>query len=222
MSSLLRRIVVPSLVLMAAPAAAQTTTPGSLLTTRVAAVGDATVCACDETFLKTSERRALVIVALGRRIPLGSGAGRWDFAWVPEILPLVYSTNTADAQLEVWSCGPRKYCGRSAQDDVWNVTAFGVGVLPLGALIGVRIADRLRARTRISAGVVQLSQPVPLAQGTKFNFVAEGAATIEYRASRRLSMSGGIVLNHISNGGLGRVNLGMDSRMLEIGAVIGR
>lgn len=213
------RLAMAALLICAAPAAAQTSPP---FTTRVSAVGDAKVCACDESFLQTPTRRQLLIVAVGRRIPLGPPRGRWEFAYLPELLPLVFSNNTADAQLEVWTCGSRRYCGRSESDDVWNTTAFGFGVMPIGLLTGFRVTDRVHLRTRISAGAIQLSEPVPLAQGSKFNFVADGGVGLEYRATRAVALSAGVALNHISNGGIGRVNLGMDSRLFEIGAAIGR
>ena len=218
--SLLRRLAALALVVCAVPAQAQETPP--TFTTRVSAVGNAEVCACDESFLQTSSRRQLLIVAIGRRFPLGSARGRWEFAYVPELLPLVFSNNTADAGLEVWTCGPRRYCGSSDSDDVWNTTAFGVGVMPIGVMTGFRVTDRVHLRTRISAGGMQLSEPVPLVQGSKFNFVADGAVGLEYRASRAVAVNAGVALNHISNGGIGRVNLGMDSRLFEIGAAISR
>lgn len=212
------------LLLAATPAASQAPDDEpAVLTTRVAAAVDATVCACDESFMPTPRQRDLVIVAVGLRIPLTTSAsGRWALAWVPELIPFLYSNRTADGRLEVWSCGPRQYCGRSVDDDVFTVMAFGAGVMPVGALLGMRMTDRVHVRARVSGGAVQLSEPVPLAQGTKFNFLADGSVSVEFRPSSGLAVSAGFVLNHISNGGLGRVNLGMDSRMFEIGAVIGR
>lgn len=218
--SLLQRLAALAFLLGAAPAMAQESP--SMFTTRVSAVGDAKVCACDESFLQTSSTRQLLIVAIGRRFPMGGPRGRWDFSYVPELLPLVFSNHTADAGLEVWTCGPRRYCGRTDSDDVWNTTSFGVGVMPIGVMAGYRVSDRMHLRTRISAGAMQLSEPVPLAQGSKFNFIADGGVGLEYRASRAVAVSAGVALNHISNGGIGRVNLGMDSRLFEIGAAISR
>lgn len=218
------RFAVAAAVLLAGAAAAgaQSTRAKPLFTTRVSAVGNAEVCACDESFLQTSRSRQLLIVALGQRYAVGEPGGRWEFSYVPEILPLVFSNHTADAQLQVWTCGPRRYCGRSENDDVWNTTSFGVGVLPIGFMSGLRVSDGVHLRARISAGAMQLSEPVPLVQGSKFNFLAEGAAGLELRASRSVAVSAGMALNHISNGGLGRVNLGMDSRLFEIGIAVSR
>lgn len=212
------------LSLAATPAESQAPDdPPALLTTRVAAAVDALVCACDESFMPTPRQRDLVIVAVGFRLPVATSAsGRWALEWVPELIPFLYSNRTADGRLEVWSCGHRRYCGRSPGDDVFTVMAFGAGVMPVGAMLGMRMTDRVHVRARVSGGAVQLTEPVPLAQGTKFNFIADGSASVEFRPSSGLAISAGLALNHISNGGLGRVNLGMDSRMLELGAVISR
>jgi hypothetical protein len=195
----------------------------SRLTTRMAAVFDAEVCACDGSALPTPRLRDLAFVAVGRQFPIRERASsRLEIAWVPELIPFLYSNRTADARLDVYSCGPRRYCGRSLDENVWTVTAYGAGVMPIAFTFGFRMLDRLRVRTRVSAGGLQLTHPVPLAQGTKFNFIADGAASLEFLATEALALTAGMGLNHISNGGLGRVNLGMDSRMLELGAVLGR
>ncbi len=227
MTSSLRRWSVLLLLVVAAAipeaAGAQAAPSRSRLTTRVSAVFDAPVCACDETALPTPRLRDLVIAAVGWQFPIRERAtSRLEVAWVPEVIPFLFSSRTADSRLDVYSCGPRRYCGRSLDQDVWTVTAYGAGLMPASFTFGVRATDRLRVRTRVSAGAVQLTHPVPLAQGTKFNFIADGSLSVELLATGTLALTAGMGLNHISNGGLGRVNLGMDSRMFELGAVIGR
>jgi hypothetical protein len=195
----------------------------SRFTARMAAVFDAEVCACDGTAVPTPRFRDLAIVAVGRQFPIRERAtSRLELAWVPELIPILYSNRTASARLNVYSCGPRRYCGDSLDEDVFTVTAYGAGIMPLAFTLGWRALDRVRLRTRVSGGAVQLTHPVPLAQGTKFNFIADGSATVEFLASGSLAVTAGVGLNHISNGGLARVNLGMDSRMFEVGAVFGR
>ena len=226
MTPSLRRwsVFLPIALAAALPMAAQgQEAPRSRFTTRMSAVVDAEVCACNGTALPTPRLRDLAIVAVGRQFPIRERAtSRLELAWVPELIPFLYSSRTASAELHVYSCGPRRYCGNSLEEDVFTVTAYGAGVMPLSFTLGLRALDRVRLRTRVSGGAVQLTHPVPLAQGTKFNFIADGAATVEYLASSSLAVSAGVGLNHISNGGLARVNLGMDSRMFEVGVVFGR
>jgi hypothetical protein len=224
---LLRRwsVLLPIALLAIQPtsAAGQEAPLRSRYTARMAAVFDAEVCACDGTELPTPRLRDLAIVAVGLQFPIRERAtSRLELAWVPEFIPFLYSHRTASARLNVYSCGPRRYCGDSLDEDVFTVTAYGAGVMPVAFTLGVRAFDRVRLRTRVSGGAVQLTHPVPLAQGRKFNFIADGSATVEFLASASLAVSAGVGLNHISNGGLARVNLGMDSRMFEVGAVIGR
>jgi hypothetical protein len=202
---------------------AQDASPASPLTTRLAVVNDATVCQCTAQGVPAPRARDLLIVAVGRSMPVATGAGgSWDLAYTPELLPLVVSRRTADERLEVWSCGHKKYCGQSSSSDVWSVTAVGLGILPLSGTFRLRLDDALRLRLRLSGGAVRLSRPVPLAQGSKFNFVAEGSAGAEVRVSRKVALTAGVIYNHISNGGMTPVNLGMDSRLIELGALIGR
>lgn len=202
-------------VLGASELAAQESTRD--LTVRIAGVRDATVCACSIDGREPPRLRDLVIVAVGRRIALQGGeASRFSLAWVPELIPLIYSSGTADARMHSWQCGRRQYCGTSSVADVWTVRAVGGGLLPIALEAGVRAGSAARVRARLSGGAVYLTEPVPLAQGTKFNFVAEAALGFELAVNRRVGLGAAIVLNHISNGGLSDINLGMDSRLAEI------
>lgn len=193
------------------------------LSTRVAIVQDATVCACMTNGAPAPRIRDLTILAVGRsRTVAGNASGAWRLDYVPELLPLIISSRTADDRLRVWHCGPRQYCGASDDDEVWGTNAVGAGVLPLALGFTWQPAQLFLFRWRASAGAVLLTRPVPLAQGTNFNFLAETGISAGLRLSRQVVMTAGVVVNHISNGGLSDVNLGMDSRMLEIGALLRR
>lgn len=223
-SSLRRWSALPllALVTLATPALARAQSlERAPLTVRISTVRNAEVCACSRSDLPTPRLRDLVIVALGKQVHM-LGTGRVELSWTPELIPLLVSSRTASDRMHVWECGPRRYCGSSLDSEVFTVQAYGAGFLPLGYTLGIRLTERARVRTRISGGAVLMSHPVPLAQGTNFNFMAEGATALEVRASRTLSLSAGLALNHISNGGLANINLGMDSRMLELGAVVAR
>jgi hypothetical protein len=66
---------------------------------------------------------------------------------------------------------------------------------------------------------VRLSKPVPVLEGHKFNFLAEASTTLELRITSSYALTGGMVFNHISNGGTAAINPGMNSRMIEFGIV---
>ena len=217
-----RLIATIAMVVLAAPTQALAqSTERSPLTVRIGTVRNAEVCACRRSDLPTPRLRDMVVVAVGKEFRM-VGSHRVQLSWTPEVIPLLVSSRTASERLHVWECGSRQYCGSSLDSEVFTVQAAGAGVLPLGYTLGVRLSERARIRARLSGGAVMMSHPVPLAQGTHFNFMAEGSTTLEMRASRGVSLTAGMALNHISNGGLSRINLGMDSKMLEVGAVLAR
>lgn len=208
-------------LLAGAPLGAQSSRPTSI-TTRLAVVRDATVCACDMAGTPAPRARNLAITAIGIEIPLArSRGGHFQLSYTPEALPLIVSERTADERLAVWRCGSRRYCGTSQTEDVWSVTSIGAGVLPIGFTARAG-GDVVRLRARIGAGGIRMSRPIPLAQGRKFNFLAEGGAGLEVRLSRAVSVHAGGVVNHISNGGTASVNLGMDSKLIELGLTVRR
>jgi hypothetical protein len=72
---------------------------------------------------------------------------------------------------------------------------------------------------RAAAGGIRLSKPVPVLEGRKFNFLAEASTSLELRVNSAISLTAGMVFNHISNGGTAAINPGMNSRMIEFGIV---
>ena len=122
MSQSLRRwsVFLPVALVAVLPVAArgQEAPLRSRFTARMAAVFDAEVCACDGTAVPTPRFRDLAIVAVGRQFPIRERAtSRLELAWVPELIPILYSNRTASARLNVYSCGPRRYCGDSLDED---------------------------------------------------------------------------------------------------------
>jgi hypothetical protein len=54
------------------------------------------------------------------------------------------------------------------------------------------------------------------------NFTADAGVAADVRVAQRLALIAGWRLNHISNGGRGKVNPGMNSRMIELGLSLAR
>jgi opacity protein-like surface antigen len=96
-------------------------------------------------------------------------------------------------------------------------TVYGFGAAPVGGEVRFRAARPLAFVVRGSAGGVYFSQPVPDPEERRFNFMFDLGAGAEFRFSRRLAVTAGYRLNHISNAGRGPVNPGMNSQMLEVG-----
>lgn len=187
---------------------------------RVAGATGAEACPCHSPSLRVPHDRELYIVGVGmRKVLHTTGANGFEVAYDLQFLPLVVSRGTADENLRVALCRGTQYCATTNAPSPWTTRATGIGILPLGFTALAPIAPRLRFQLRGAAGGVRLSKPVPVLEGRKFNFLAEASTTLELRLSASLSLTGGMVFNHISNGGTAAINPGMNSRMIEFGIV---
>jgi hypothetical protein len=186
---------------------------------RIAGATRAQACPCHSPSLQVPHDRELYIVGVGMRKILHASTSGFEVAYDLQFLPLVISRGTADENLRVALCRGNQYCGTASAPSPWTTRATGIGILPLGFTALAPIAPRLRFQLRGAAGAVRLSKPVPVLEGHKFNFLAEASTTLELRVSSSISLTGGMVFNHISNGGTAAINPGMNSRMLEFGIV---
>jgi hypothetical protein len=187
---------------------------------RVAGVTNAEVCPCHSPSLNVPHNRDLFIVGFGLRKMLRSRSpDGFELAYDLQFLPLIVSRGTADENLRVVLCQGQRYCGNTSDLSPWSTRAVGIGIRPLGFTALAPIAPRLRFQLRGAAGALRLSKPVPLIEGHKFNFIAEASTGLELRVSSALSLTAGMVFNHISNGGTAAINPGMNSRMFEFGFV---
>lgn len=187
---------------------------------RVAGATGAAACPCGSPSLPVPHQRNLFIVGIGLRQVLHvDSSGGFEVAYDPQLLPVVISQGTADDNLHVSLCKGTHYCATTTSASPWTTDAVGFGILPLGFTMLAPVAPRLRFQLRGAAGAVRLSNPVPLMQGHKFNFLAEASTSVELRVSPSVALTAGLVFNHISNGGTSAINPGMNSRMLELGFV---
>ncbi len=187
---------------------------------RVAGAAGQAACPCGSPSLPVPHSRQLFILGIGLRQALHVDAsGGFEVAYDPQILPIIISEGTADDNLHVSLCRGTHYCAKKTSPSPWTTNATGFGILPLGFTVLAPVAPRLRFQLRGAAGAIRLSDPVPLMEGHKFNFLAEASTSFEVRVSPSVALTAGMVLNHISNGGTSNINPGMNSRMLELGFV---
>lgn len=186
---------------------------------RVAGATGAEACPCHSPTLLVPHKRELYIVGVGMRKLLRSNADGFELDYDLQFLPLIVSRGTADENLRVALCRNTQYCATTSVPSPWTTRATGIGVLPLGFTALAPIAPRLRFQLRGAAGGIRLSRPVPVLEGHKFNFLAEASTTLELRLGSAISLTAGMVFNHISNGGTAAINPGMNSRMIEFGFV---
>lgn len=168
--------------------------------------------------------RDLYLVGLRARRMLGVRS-RVELAYTAELLPAVVSTGMpAYGQVDFPECAPSERCLLTADlnQQMTRQTVYGAGIVPLGLELRFGAARRLALLLRGSAGLVAFTRPVPDPGEERLNFTLDAGAGAEVRLTQRVGFAAGYRMNHLSNGGRGPVNPGMDSRMLEIGLIFAR
>lgn len=137
---------------------------------------------------------------------------RWDFGdlrYTPTLVPGIIATaNREYRTVEL----PNGGVGSSP----YKQTAFGVGVIPFAAEASIRTSDRTGIQLGGGGGVAYFDRRIPDPAETRFNFLADGHAGVYLRTVIGVATLG-FRLQHISNGNRGRINPGLDSRMLYVG-----
>jgi opacity protein-like surface antigen len=87
----------------------------------------------------------------------------------------------------------------------------GLGLSPLGFQLNFLSSQNVQPFINTSAGVIFLENPFPDFRGSKLNFTLSAGGGVEIRLSGSVSLSAGIKYHHLSNGGRGQVNPGVDS-----------
>ena len=79
------------------------------------------------------------------------------------------------------------------------------------------LAGRVRATARLDGGGVWLRDRIPTEDGTRFNFLAQAGVGLEWRLSPGVWLSTEYRRLHVSNGGRGDINPGIDAPLLAAG-----
>ena len=110
----------------------------------------------------------------------------------------------------------RSLDGRAVQS-----TAYGAGLDPLGLAFHL---DRgvWRPFATIRGGFRIFDRNVPNPRGTRFNFVADLGIGVRRRVGSSLWVSLEVDLHHVSNGGLGEANPGVNSIVVGLGLLRSR
>lgn len=156
--------------------------------------------------------RALLIVGMERRYRLRAGAyGMLSF--VPALLPAVYTTNNRRGT--VVGCGGVTLvrCGGSGA----AYKSFGIGVLPIALRYDSPFFRRFAMDAALDGGGIEFTRPVPVPTSTTFSFIARVGMDVKFAATSRTAVVIGYRHAHLSNGGLGRDNPGIDTPTLVAG-----
>lgn len=96
-------------------------------------------------------------------------------------------------------------------------TAYGFGVAPLGLQMNFRPRKKLQPFVGASGGLLYFNKRIPNDLGERFSFTADVGAGAEYRLRNGRAVTFGYKFYHISNGGRGVENLGIDNNVFYVG-----
>lgn len=153
------------------------------------------------------EDRALYIIGVSASRLLE----RWrfgDLRFTPTLVPGIIATANREYKLVGYQSG-------QAIVVPYKKSAFGGGLLPLAAEATVFVSDKAGLVVGGGGGAAYFDRRIPDPAETRINFLADGHAGLYLRSAIGVTTVG-FRLQHISNGDTGRVNPGMDSRMLYV------
>ena len=153
--------------------------------------------------------RVLMLVGVERRFKLFEGAVGL-ITTAPAFLPGVYTTGNRRPELQ--PCGVFDLCEVGVR-----YTSFGVGLIPLSIRFESADLGRLRLVVHGDGGGVWSTRRVPAEWGTHFNFLAQYGTDISIHLRDGLWVEPGFRHLHLSNGGTGTVNAGLDASLLVLG-----
>lgn len=139
-----------------------------------------------------------------------------------DVVPLLHSTNNPVGYHVVGTRPSVDDC--NVEVVMETATARGYGVTPIGLQLRVFPRSRIQPVLGLSIGAAWYDKPVPDPGEKRLNFMGDLAAGVHIRAGRSGAVVAGVRQHHTSNAGTGRVNPGLDSRVLYLAATrsIGR
>lgn len=173
-----------------------------------------------ETRLGHVHDRDLFVVAVRASHPIVVSP-RFALRSTVDVFPLVVATGNRDYSPTSFPvCNGPTLCLGDGHE--WLTpsrhTAYGAGVAPVGFEGVGSLGRRVALQIGVSGGAVLFNRRIPDPGETRFNFMADGNAAFRFAVvPGRATIVAGFRLNHISNGGQGQVNPGMDSRLLFVG-----
>jgi hypothetical protein len=141
----------------------------------------------------TDPGRGTLELALHARLPLLVRSGlQLDYTAGVVPVSLAFGTRVSDADLP--------------DGTLRKKTVFGAGVDGLGFVAHLGRSDRWQPYVSAVGGVRLFEEPVPNPRGIRFNFSADLGGGVAFRVAAVHRVAVGVVLHHLSNGGLGSAN----------------
>jgi hypothetical protein len=155
--------------------------------------------------------REVLLFGIERRVHLVTGHGI-ELSTSPSLLPMVYTTGNRRQE------NVRCRDAFSVECEVGSsYPAYGFGMLPASLRIQSSAARRLGFSVSGDAGGALFNQRVPATKAARFNFVARFGADVVVRATGGTWLSAGYRHLHMSNGGTGDINPGIDTPLWSFG-----
>lgn len=134
-----------------------------------------------------------------------------------DAVPLLLSTDNPIEYRER-KCEPQGempvICGDSIMK---QATAYGFGVNPIGLQLRAFPGGRIQPLLGLTIGAAWYDKSIPDPGAKRLNFMGDLTAAVQLRVGRFGAVVVGVRQHHTSNGGTGRVNPGIDSRVLHVG-----
>ncbi|MEX2177356.1 MAG: acyloxyacyl hydrolase [Gemmatimonadaceae bacterium] len=132
-----------------------------------------------------------------------------------DVVPLLRSTNNpVEYRRETTTCD-RFSCDTELV--MHTRTAHGFGVTPVGLQLRAFPRGRVQLVLGVGLGVAWYDARVPDPEEQRLNFMGDLAAGLHVRRGYSGTVLAGIRHNHTSNASTGRVNPGLDSRVVYVG-----
>jgi hypothetical protein len=165
-----------------------------------------------KTKAQTTERRQFADMALRAAWTL-DGDDRLQVRYLFELVPIALATGTPDYG-EHSGCRPTHYCTAPVLD---RHTTYGAGIRPLGIEVRVLGGPSLELTLHAVGGGLWFQRALPDDDGTSFDYSVEAGATVHFAITSRHRALLGYAFHHLSNGGRGSENPGMNANMLRLG-----
>lgn len=150
-------------------------------------------------------------IRVGRELPVSR---HLTVDYFVDVVPLLVSTENPVRFRKVVSCSPRP-CSLELEMD--TETARGFGVTPIGIQVRGFPQSRVQPVLGLSLGAAWYDMPVPDPDEQRLNFMGDLTAGVQIRAGRSSAIVTGVRQHHTSNAETGRVNPGIDSRVVYLG-----
>jgi Lipid A 3-O-deacylase (PagL) len=136
---------------------------------------------------------------------------RFRFHLAADAVPFAFVTGNFDSDAFVFPQDTVLRVGPGHQS-----TVYGFGISPLGFEASPWRASWFEIVTDATGGFLSFSRAVPFRNARRFNFTFEIGAGLRLTALRRLDLTVGYRLHHLSNAGTGPINPGLDANLLYV------